>query len=252
MFCLVQLYFSLRMFVNPTVLFANPILRSSIILLVFCAVLLFSNSKVLQAETEKSAQNTASSKITFREETIKDLPQIKPIISKENITSDDLGQWGDGDSFYEAIDYEINASSYLKSIDSIKYYPELSSDSLLETSWVEGDKEYGIGDYLEFKLQREYGDLYLTTLEIFNGYQKSKFLWKQNSRVKKFVLLLDNKPSAILLLNDTMQMQTFQFKKAKIDNKLNVKLVIYDVYKGTKYKDTAISEINLGGTGWGH
>jgi hypothetical protein len=108
------------------------------------------------------------------------------------------------------------------------------------TAWVEGDAEYGIGEYFEVNLP--YGG---TGVAIFNGYQKNYEAWFNNSRVKKFKVYGDGKPICFLELRDLMGYQTFDLTGDEIFEMYRFEIV--EVYPGAKWKDVAISEItNLG------
>ena len=143
---------------------------------------------------------------------------------------------------------KIIASSNLKSNKSIKYDAKRSHDETLKTAWVEGKDDYGIGEYLIFTFRNECPRI--TKMQIYNGYQKSLLHWKENSRVKKLKVSLNEKPYVILDLVDTMAIQIFQLDtlgRTKDGKDLYMKLEILDVYKGLKYKDVAISEIIFDG-----
>jgi hypothetical protein len=91
-----------------------------------------------------------------------------------------------------------------------------------------------------------------------NGYVKSQTAWRDNSRVKKLKMYVDNKPFAILNLADSRQEQTFKFDPLGYGDREDWKILqakpwwtiqfeILEVYKGDKYDDTAITEIYFNG-----
>jgi hypothetical protein len=47
--------------------------------------------------------------------------------------------------------------------------------------WVEEARGYGLGEYLEYTFAA--GNPPVTTIIIYNGYQKSKTTWEEDSRV---------------------------------------------------------------------
>jgi hypothetical protein len=64
----------------------------------------------------------------------------------------------------------------------------------------------------------------------------------------KFKLYINNKPYAILELADTTAVQTFSIPptRSTVKNKdLILTFDIMEIYKGDKYIDVAVSEINL-------
>lgn len=129
------------------------------------------------------------------------------------------------------------ASSTLAPQGKIKYSAINVCDDNPTTAWVEGNLDYGIGEYLEFK---EWGSMGDGTISILNGYQSSKASWENNSRVKKFKVTVNGKDYCTLELADVMGVQTFVLP----DNmRGTIRFTIVEVYPGLKWKDTAISGI---------
>jgi hypothetical protein len=142
----------------------------------------------------------------------------------------------------------ILASSELQPNGKLDYKPDNCHDFSLRTAWVEGASGNGIGQSLTYRF-RKLGPP-VTDVLIYNGYMKSEQAWKDNARVKQLKLYINNKPYAILNLKDTTALQIFkigthQGKKGD----LFLKFEIVEVYKGNKYEDVAISEIEFDGTG---
>lgn len=138
-------------------------------------------------------------------------------------------------------------------LDSSKYanYEALNlHDFDLKTAWVEGKSDYGIGEEILMEIPVS-APLKLTHLIIYNGYCKNEKTWKANSRVKTLAVYANEKFLGNLHLNDSWLGQSF--KLGSLDggsgDLLILKMKILEVYPGEKYKDTAISEINLDGTG---
>jgi hypothetical protein len=122
------------------------------------------------------------------------------------------------------------------------YSPENVCDLKLNTAWVVGKADYGIVESIEFEAIQ----FPFHTIEIYNGFSKSLKAWKENSRVKKIKLFVNNNPRYILELKDTYQLQSFRIGTLNKDKgTLTLKFEIIDIYPGEKYKDTAITEINL-------
>jgi len=159
--------------------------------------------------------------------------------------SDYLGRFDawEGDYVPSGV-YEPYASSTL--IDKRgRYNYEINNigDEDLLTTWVEGESDYGIGEYIEFKYFFWHGD---GSIMIYNGFQKTIDLWKNNSRVKTFKVYLNNVPLCFLELEDKMAVQSFNPEVEKIcDNHWEnvIRLEIYEVYQGEKWKDVCISDI---------
>lgn len=90
-----------------------------------------------------------------------------------------------------------------------------------------------------------HGDGTITAISILNGYVKSDKAWSENSRVKRLKVYCDGKPICILELQNSRSMQDFDVYSVLGDKHYIGKLrfEIMEVYPGTKYQDTVISEI---------
>jgi len=168
-------------------------------------------------------------------------------------------------SYYNTNPYSIIASSSLKSNNAgINYLPQNAYDGDLSTAWVEGVKGYGIGEYIIYCF--EHSMPRITEVRVANGYVKTDKTWRENSRVKKLKMYIDDTPFAILHLEDSSNEQIFGFepigykRPADIESddwyfsekyaKLpawTLKFEILEVYKGDKYDDTAITQIFFDG-----
>tara|TARA_R110002096_G_scaffold287304_1_gene480956 strand:+ start:103 stop:831 length:729 start_codon:yes stop_codon:yes gene_type:complete len=185
-------------------------------------------------------------------------PKEKSIIEKYGEVYDDM--WdivGGGCSWYcgGGLDTQT-ASSELTSQGNNTYLAKNAHDLSYETAWVEGVAGYGIGEYLEYRIKPE--NPRITEIIIVNGYVKSDLAWKNNSRVKKLKLYKDEKPYAILELEDTTAEQHFKIDPIGYSDRKNhellqkkpefvLKFEIVEVYPGLKYDDTVITEIYFNG-----
>ena len=143
---------------------------------------------------------------------------------------------------------KITASSVLPPNNNLDYVPDNIHDFSLRTAWVEGKDGYGIGESITFRFAKNSPPV--TAVEIFNGYMKSDILWQANSRVKQLKLYIDDKPYAILNLKDIKSKQIFNIDTLQgTKSDLFLKFEIMDVYKGDKYDDVAISELEFDGIG---
>ena len=173
-------------------------------------------------------------------------------LMKYEISPDNFGSY---DGAIEPINvYEVSCSSTLPAQGQVTYDAKNLNDARIETTWAEGDKEYGIGTKIDFKFLQDI-DADFTNTTVINGYYKSKISFQDNSRVKKFKLYLNNKEIAVIELNDFRGMQTLSlfdvFPKGKhaTSNKLKkddvLQFEILEIYPGAKYKDVCISEFRL-------
>ena len=128
--------------------------------------------------------------------------------------------------------------------------PKNAHDFDLRTAWIEGKPDYGIGEEISIEFELS-ANLKVTHIDIFNGYCKSEKVWKDNSRVKVFTLYVHDEILAYLNLSDTYKKQRFDIGSlgGDAEGELTLVLRIIEVYKGDKFMDTAVSEINFDGTG---
>lgn len=150
-----------------------------------------------------------------------------------------------------AIDWTISTSSTLSPQGSINYNANNMNDGEKETAWVEGAAGYGVGEKIFFTFE---GDddpvkgIPFRGFQLTNGYAKNLASWKTNSRVKTFRLSLNNKPLFLIELVDSIFPQEVNLgKEILVSTGDIVTLEIINVYKGSKFPDTAISDISLDG-----
>ena len=153
-------------------------------------------------------------------------------------------------------------------------------DGDLNTVWVEGVRGDGIGEYIFLPIFDEDGAFFdycadkniKITLKINNGYCSSKDLFYANNRVKQAKITIYTIPvsfnqagdvsavhdcieenSEAIYLEDKTDLQNFFFEICLFNRAVYhipfvvMKFEILDVYKGTKYDDTCISEMNVYG-----
>jgi len=144
--------------------------------------------------------------------------------------------------------YKITSSSYLKEQGKSTYLPDNLHDFDLFTAWVPDTKGGVIGKKVNFHFKSF--SPRVNEVTIYNGYIKNKELWQANSRAKKLKLYINNKPYANLELQDVTASQSFKIDAIQsTDSKKDLVLTfeVIEIYKGTKYDDLAISEINFDG-----
>lgn len=151
---------------------------------------------------------------------------------------------------------EVTGSSYLQSQSSNSYEPQNAHDFSYKEAWVEGVDGYGIGEYLSYKFDAS--SPRISEIIVVNGYVKSAASYRDNCRVKKLKVYIDDKPYAILNLNDERSAQHFKVGPLGISEREDwnalknlpnwtLKFEIMEVYKGDRYEDTVISEIYFDG-----
>lgn len=108
--------------------------------------------------------------------------------------------------------------------------------------WVEGVEGDGIGEFIEFDV-RQKNPGFRIFLEIINGYvdPEKPHLYLANNRIKKATLICDYTDKYEITFNDIIE-----FKYVYLDkNYKHFKLIIDEVYKGTKYSDTCLTYIGV-------
>ena len=194
-------------------------------------------SVILNIQTAFSQSNLSNVKTKIPTSKYKDWGK-KPVESQDGPT--DTWTWTshmcDGAE-------NVKASSTLAQQGKYKYLASNILDDDPTTAWVEGNADYGIGEFLEFKDWVPMGN---GEISILNGYQSSKTDWENNSRVKKFKISINGKDMCILELGDVMGVQTFNLPVNALKTLGGggiLRFTILEVYPGLKYKDTAISGI---------
>ena len=130
------------------------------------------------------------------------------------------------------------------------YAAEKAHDFSIVTAGVEGVEGNGEGEYLRYSFPGTCPRI--TTVLIHNGYVKNWDVWRDNGRVKKLLMYYNDEPYAILNLQDTMGLQSFDVGVLGYEDKdsapaWSIKFEILEVYPGKKYEDTAITEIYFDG-----
>jgi hypothetical protein len=108
--------------------------------------------------------------------------------------------------------------------------------STASTAWVAGSGGYAIGEWILV----EFDDMQsVTSITIRNGYQKNPDIFFKNSRVKKLDVVASSGEKRQFDLEDRLGAQQLSFNRP-VQAKW-IALIIRDVFPGTKYTDTAIS-----------
>jgi len=135
---------------------------------------------------------------------------------------------------------EIKASSTLAHKDN-KYVVIHVVDRQTDTSWVEGKTGDGIGESITIILSKK---TKIKNIQINNGYWEEKY-WSMNNRVKDIKIISDSGSSLIQTLKDIPGEQTITLPEEWEVKELT--FLIQSVYPGSKWQDTALTEIIIGG-----
>lgn len=159
---------------------------------------------------------------------------------------------GAGDAGYEWYEYDrdlitVTASSSLPKQGRYTYQPSCLIDGRVDLPWCEGVKGNGVGQTITFK----FSDMSrLSLIRIVNGFAYNKGTYANNARAKKIQLALNDKPIAVLELQDIIGYQYFSLTEVDLpinwdDKSFSYTFTILDVYPGAKYQDLLISEVNF-------
>jgi hypothetical protein len=140
-------------------------------------------------------------------------------------------------------DMRINASSCL--IDPnipLRYSLQNAFDGDPSTSYVENTEN----DLIELRF---YFPGLSEKIAIINGYAVNESLYKSNNRIKtitdeRFELLPDGRYSNALL-GDNYNLQDSILKFQVLDYVSNGYIWVTEIYKGEKYNDTCLAELNV-------
>jgi hypothetical protein len=128
-------------------------------------------------------------------------------------------------------------------VNRFGYGPDSLFDNDNRTAWVEGVDGQGIGEWIVI----EFDQLRLVkAIEINNGYNKDRDIYLKNSRVKEIKVEFSRgvKP-VVVLLKDTGNPQPIPLSHDHPLKTSRIKFTIESVYPGTKFEDTAISELHV-------
>jgi hypothetical protein len=179
--------------------------------------------------------------------------QVLPLTTAEVWSADELAEpMAEGEVFAGcslgcALGWTTRVSSFLASQGANHYDVVRIEDGRAHTAWVEGVDGDGIGERVEFILD-EAGlprgeTVPLWGFEVVNGYARDERTWRNNSRVREVLLIVDGRPVRRIVLNDTMQPQHVTFDGVPVGAGSEITLEIRSVYRGDRYADTAISEL---------
>lgn len=148
------------------------------------------------------------------------------------------------------------ADSELKEGETV-YSAKNLFDGNYSTPWVEGASDFGKNQKIKIKLygtasKYSAGNYYAVThLYLLNGFRKTEKTYYENNRVKTLKLWVNGKDCGTVELKDkpykAINDFNFAYEADLVTTRLGsvetIEIEILDVYKGTKYNDTCISEI---------
>ncbi len=136
---------------------------------------------------------------------------------------------------------QAEASSYLPSDQHGSYGPLAAIDGALETAWVEGAADAGVGQSLSLRFPEE---IVVDRVALSVGYDASDALWAANNRIKRATLVFSSGQQRVAELSDARGLQTIDVGGIAT---ASVTLMIDEVYAGQSANDTCVAELEVWG-----
>lgn len=146
---------------------------------------------------------------------------------------------GKSEPFEKSHIERVESTSSLSEYD-MTHSAERVIDEDISTAWVEGVSGQGIGETITFYFDGEYT---ISRFLISAGYQKSASLYERNSRPAEVMLEFSDGTRQTYALQDINGTQEIVLDTPVTTD--YVAMTIESVYQGSKYEDTAITEIAI-------
>lgn len=198
-------------------------------------------------------------------ESLEQCEKIWEKMSRENIYTDDLS-----DSEREILSYcdEFGGNPWTRKFTGCSWYCGGAIDTIVSSSKISTDNihdgDYGTVWMSDEKMEHHFIEYIfkpessrVSNVIIVNGNVKTNEMFQEFSRVKKIKMYVNDKPYALLNLEDTQAEQVFEFKpighrKKNYEpvkrSKWKIKFEIIETYSGKK-EIISISEIYFDGDG---
>lgn len=167
---------------------------------------------------------------------------LKPKKAKKDKEETSKTQKEEAEEYYGAPKFDfVKASSTLPSQGSNDYYASKAADDNAATAWTEGAEGSGEGETLTFYSNSKQK---VSKIKILNGYCKNEELYFKNNRIQHIRISFSDGSSITKKLDDNF----FQYNIIELDEPVictTVTFSIIDVYRGTTYDDTCISEVEF-------
>ncbi len=147
-----------------------------------------------------------------------------------------------GCSFACAMGWKTRVSGHLAASGQLGYEAANLEDHSVATCWAVKPAR---GSWLETVFERSDGrqcPAPLRGLRLANGYQKRSDLFQKNARLKTVRLEHNGVAKALLHLLDRQGVQEVSFPELQISPGDAIRLVIVEVYAGSRYPEACLSE----------
>lgn len=140
-----------------------------------------------------------------------------------------------------SVTYEYSATSTLEDTSGVgfDYAPSQVGDKDFSTAWIEGKLGTGIDEEIVVAMSEEKE---ISHFGIVPGFARDEQIFKENNRPKKIEVMFSDESTIEADLEDAYGMQFVEFEPRKTNS---ITIRIKEVYRGTKYNDTAIAEIDI-------
>ncbi len=149
--------------------------------------------------------------------------------------------WGSAKARYKSkANIKVSSTLVEKNRPSDAYAAQNMVDGNNSTAWNEGVKGDGIGQWVKFDFDKP---VKLRAFRIIAGFAKTPRIFRANNRIKKAKLVFSDGQTQVISLKDTMKFQDVLINRALPTSSL--KLQVMSVYRGKKFRDTCISEVDF-------
>ena len=139
------------------------------------------------------------------------------------------------DNVIEIESYEASSTLLAENYD---YSIKNVFDNNFNTCWVEGAEDDGLGQSITIRFKDK---VKINQINLVNGISKTNELYLKNNRIKQATLTFDDGSEETINIQDTYnQKQNISFSSHETQS---VTFSIKEVYKGSKYQDTCLSEL---------
>jgi len=141
----------------------------------------------------------------------------------------------------------VSASSFLPTDRWGQYQPWLATDGVHETAWAEGVAGPGVGEWILLTFPKTI-EVHSIGLDV--GFDRNADIFAKNNRLKKATVVFSNGEQIELTFSDIRGVQMIPLARAPGANVETtfVKVIIDEIYPGSKYDDTCLAEIEVWGT----
>ncbi|BDD12989.1 hypothetical protein FUAX_54210 (plasmid) [Fulvitalea axinellae] len=136
------------------------------------------------------------------------------------------------------VDASLKASSSLS--PEVAYGVSNLVDGIKENAWVEAKKGLGVNEELGFSFDH---DIKVNQIRIWNGYHRSEEHYRANARLASFMVEDETGKAQQFTFSKGDDIKTFQFEEPLQGKSFNLKIL--SAYRGTKYEDLVISEVQF-------